>query len=87
MDTSQTVRRDSRGVGRLSFHSQQWDIAAATQLLHQEGGKGEGWAAVAEVIQEVQVLHQGKAVDQVAAGKVWQLGSLCGRRISRQKFL
>lgn len=63
--------------GRLSSHSQQRDVAAAAQLLHQEGGEGERRAAVAEVVQEVQVLHQGKAVDQVAAGEVWQLRSLC----------
>lgn len=70
-------------MGRPLSHLQQRDVAAATQLLHQEGGEGEGRAAVAEVIQEVQVLYQGKAVDQVDAGEMWQLRSICIRR----KFL
>lgn len=42
---------------------------------------------MAQVIQEVKVLHQGKAVDQVAAGKMRQLRGLCRRKefLSRSK--
>lgn len=61
-------------------HSQQRDVAAAAQLLDEEGGVGEGRSAVTEVIQEVQVLHQSEPADQVRAGEMRQLRRFCGGR-------
>lgn len=57
----------------LASDSQQRHVAAAAQLLDDEGRVGEGRSAVTQVIQEVQVLHQSEPVDQVRAGEMWQL--------------
>lgn len=67
-------------------HSQQLHVAAAAQLLDQEGGVGEGRSAVTEVVQEVQVLHQSEPVDQVRAGEMRQLRRLCGERSDEKMY-
>ncbi|KAF3855405.1 hypothetical protein F7725_023460 [Dissostichus mawsoni] len=45
---------------------EQWDVAAAAQLLLQEGGEGRGGAAMTQEVEEVQILHQSEAAHQVA---------------------
>lgn len=55
------------------FYLQCFNVAADAQLLHEEGGVSEGWSSVAEVVEEVKILHQSESVDKVRAGEMWQL--------------
>lgn len=57
----------------VRVYSQRRDISAAGQLSDQEGGERERRPAMAEVVQEVQVLHQSEPAHQGGAGEVRQL--------------
>lgn len=54
-------------------HLRRLDVTAAAQLLDEEGGVGEGWSAMTEVVEIVQVVFQSEPLDQLRAGEMRQL--------------
>lgn len=60
-------------------NSQQPHIPIQAQVMQQEVPKSKGGSAMTDVVEKVQLLHQGMPADQVRVGEVWKLRRLCGK--------